>query len=100
MDTSADHPSQTEVTILARILGNQNGKLPATMARYVLRLGFSDEDKARMHDLAVRNQQDALSPGEKEEMLAYSKAGSLLGILKSKARRTLNVTPNKRTTSR
>jgi hypothetical protein len=66
------------------------------MARYVLRLSFSEQDKARMHDLAVRNQQDALTPGEKEEMLAYSKAGSLLGILQSKARRSLKLKPNKR----
>ena len=99
MHMSTDDPNQTEVAILARILGNQNGKLPATMARYILRLGFSDQDKARMHDLAVRNQQNALAPGEKEEMLAYSKAGSLLGILKSKARRTLNIKTNKRSAS-
>ena len=99
MHTSNDHPNQSEVAILARILGNQNGKLPVSMARYVLRLGFSDQDKARMHDLAVRKQRDALAPGEKEEMLAYSKAGSLLGILKSKARRTLNIRPNKRSSS-
>ena len=68
------------------------------MARYVLNLGFSDQDKARMHDLAVRNQEDALAPGEKEELFAYSKAGTLLSILKSKARRTLKIRPKKRTT--
>ena len=99
MHTTSDHSNQSEVAILARILGNHDGKLPATMARYILSLGFSDEDKVRMHDLAVRNQQDALAPGEREEMLAYSKAGSLLGILKSKARRTLHIKPSKRTTS-
>jgi hypothetical protein len=99
MHTSTDHPSQSEVAILARILGNEDGKLPPAMARYVLNLGFSEQDKARMHDLAVRNQQDALDPGEKEELLAYSKAGTLLSILKSQARRTLKSKPNQRTTS-
>lgn len=99
MHPTTDHPGTSEISILARILGNENGKLPVAMARYVLRLGFSEQDKARMHDLAVRNQEDALTPGEKEEMLAYSKAGSLLGILKSKARRTLNIKPSKRTAS-
>jgi hypothetical protein len=69
------------------------------MARYVLNLGFSDRDKARMHDLAVRNQADALSPAEKEELFAYAKAGSLLSILKSRARRALKIKPGKRTTS-
>ena len=49
----------------------------------------------KMHDLAVRNQDDALAPGEKEELYAYAKAGSLLSILKSKARRTLKVKPKR-----
>ena len=42
-----------------------------------------------MHDLAVRNQRDVLSAVEKEELLAFGRAGDLLSILKSKARRTL-----------
>ena len=69
------------------------------MARYILDLGFSDRDKARMHDLAVRNQDDTLSPAEKEELFAFGKAGDLLSILKSKARRTLGIKPKRRTTS-
>jgi hypothetical protein len=66
------------------------------MARYLVNVGFSDDDKARMHDLALRNQADALSPPEKEELLAYAKAGTLLSILKSKARRILGIKPKKR----
>jgi hypothetical protein len=52
-----------------------------------------------MHDLAVRNQQGALSTTEKEELFAYAKAGTLLSILKSKARRALKAGPKKRTPS-
>lgn len=99
MHTTTNHAAQTEVSILARILGNDDGKLPLTMARYVLNLGFTDRDKARMHDLAVRNQEDALEAAEKEELFAYAKAGTLLSILKSKARRALKIKPRKRTTS-
>jgi hypothetical protein len=33
-----------------------------------------------MHELAARNQEDTLSVAEKEELLAYSKAGTLLNI--------------------
>jgi hypothetical protein len=47
-----------------------------------------------MHDLVVRNQADALTPAEKEEMHAFGKAGDLLAILKSKARRTLGIKLN------
>ena len=67
------------------------GRLSDELARYILDLGFSERDKARMHDLAVRNQGDGLSPAEREELLAFGKAGDLLSILKSKARRTLGI---------
>jgi hypothetical protein len=90
-------PAKRKFTILARVLGNGQGQLPPEMARYILTLGFSDDDKARMHDLAVRNQDDALSPAEKEELFAYAKAGTLLSILKSKARRAVRIKPKKRT---
>lgn len=96
---TANHAGPSEVTILARVLANEEGQLPPEMARYLLTLGFSDHDKARMHDLAVRNQKDALSAAEKEELFAYCKAGTLLSILKSKARRASKIKPRKRTTS-
>ncbi len=94
--TSTNHVGESEVTILARVLGNERGQLPRDLARYLLNLGFSAKDKARMHDLAVRNQEDDLSPAEKKELVAFAKAGSLLSLLKSKARRVLRVKPKKR----
>jgi hypothetical protein len=97
--TAMNSAGETEVTILARVLGNEEGQLPPEIARYLLQLGFSDRDKDRMHDLAVRNQEDALSAEEKEELFAYAKAGTLLSILQSKARRVLKLKPKKRTTS-
>ena len=45
------------------------GCCPATWPATILDVEFSERDKARMHDLAVRNQADALSPEEKEELL-------------------------------
>jgi len=100
MNTVTDHASENEVTILARIiLGNDQSQLSPEMARHILDLGFRDRDKAWMHDLAALNQENAPSPAEKEEMLAFGKAGDLLAILKSKARRTLGIKPEKRVTS-
>ena len=91
MTTATRHANENEVTILARILGNENGQLPQDLARYILDLNVSERDKARMHDLAVRNQDEDLTPAEKEEMFAFGKATTLLSILKSKARRTLGI---------
>jgi hypothetical protein len=94
---TTDHAVQCEAAILARVLSNGESPLPPTLARYILDLGFDKGDKARMHDLAVRNQEDTLSSAEKDELFAYAKAGSLLSILKSKARRSLHIKPKKRT---
>jgi hypothetical protein len=99
METSTTQDCENEVTILARVLGNEQGQIPLELARYLLNVSFSDRDKARMHELAVRNQDDALSPAEKEELSAFGKAGDLLAILKSRARRTLGIKVEKRTTS-
>jgi hypothetical protein len=83
--------SDNEVAILARFLTNGRGPLPKTVARYILDLTISERDKARMHELAVRNQDDDLSSAEKKEMHDLGKAATVLSILKSKARRTLGV---------
>ena len=91
MSTPAARRGDTEVTILARVFDDERGLLPRELARSIVDVEFSKRDKARMHDLAVRNQNDELSPGEKEELLAFAKAGTLLSILQSKARRTLKI---------
>jgi hypothetical protein len=90
---------EMEVSILAGILGNGRRPLPQEVARYILNLGFTDGEKARMHDLAVRNQHDALSPAEKDELYAFGKARDVLAILKSKARRTLGIKAQRRPVS-
>ena len=97
MSTATTHNRENEVTILARFLGNGDGQLPKDVARYILDLHVSERDKARMHDLAVRNQDDALTAAEKEEMHAFAKATTLLSILKAKARRTLGIKLKTRT---
>jgi len=98
--TVVKHPSVSEAGILARILSNGRGQqLPRNIARYILDLGFNEEDKVRMHDLVVRNQSDDLSTAEREELIAYAKAGTVLSILKVKARGALGIKPKKRTRS-
>src|SRR5690349_8913675 len=97
--TNTPPPGENEVTILARILSNEDGQLSEDFARYILTREISERDKARMYDLAVRNQDDGLTPAEKQEMHAFGKAGDLLSILKSKARRTLGIKLETRTVS-
>ena len=98
-ETKANAVGQDEVTILARVLCNNDGELPADIARYLLSLDFCERDESRAHELAVRNQEGSLSSAETEELLAYAKAGGLLAILKAKARFVLGVKPKKRSAS-
>jgi len=42
-----------------------------------------------MNELAAKNQEGRLSEAEQDELLGYAKAGCLLGILQSRARRAL-----------
>ena len=78
-----------ELAIYGRLLKADKGDLSRELARYVLTLGFGEEDQARMRELAERNQAGALSTQEREELRNYVKAGHLLALLHSKARKSL-----------
>jgi len=89
MGTTEMPPVEGEIAILVRVLGDEEGRFSDDLARYILGVRFNERDLARMHDLAVRNQEDTLSAVEKDELLAFVNAGDLLAILKSKACGTL-----------
>jgi hypothetical protein len=78
-----------EAGILARLAGPGEPALSPAAAEGILALGFSPADKDRMRVLAGKARAGALSPDEQAEVEAYSHIGSLLGVLKSKARRAL-----------
>jgi hypothetical protein len=91
--STAARTGDNEVTILARVFDDERELLPLDLARSIVDVEFSERDKARIHELAVRNQAGILAPEEKEELVAFAKAGTLLSILQSKARRTLKIKP-------
>jgi hypothetical protein len=77
------------VSILTRLAGADKPALSAAGARHILTLGFSSADKDRMHTLAAKTRNGRLTSEDHAEIEAYSPILSLLGILKSKARRAL-----------
>lgn len=79
----------SDALILSRVLTNGHSGFTPEVARYLLSVSFSKEDKARMHELAVKNREGKISPQELEELDSYIRAGDLLAILQSKARTTL-----------
>jgi hypothetical protein len=67
---------------------DKNGLSPEA-AKSVLALGFSEEDKARMNELAQKNREGLLTDAEREELENYVKLGDVLSLLHLKARKSL-----------
>ena len=82
----------SEAAIFSRVWADEGQPLSATLARHVLKLRFSADDAARMHELAEKNRQGKLSADEAEELDNFIRVGDLLAILQSKARRSLRKT--------
>ncbi len=81
----------SEIAIFARLIKTDRGDLGRELARYVLTLGFDEQDQARMCELAERNQDGVLTSEDRKELENYVKVGHLLALLHSKARRSLKV---------
>ena len=79
----------SEMAILRRVVDSDQPVLSPDAARAILRLRFSALDKRRMNRLAARNRQGKLKPEEAVELDNYIRVGQTLGILQSKARRSL-----------
>ena len=60
------------------------------LAQYVVSLRFSPQQIARYEKLAERVQDDYLTVEERAELDAYVHANAILGIMKAKARRSLD----------
>jgi hypothetical protein len=88
----------SEMTILRRIVDADKPVLSPDAASAILRLDFDARDRARMNRLAAKNRDGKLTPVEDEELENYIRVGQTLGILKSKARRSLK--PNGKKSNR
>jgi len=81
--------STSEMAILSRVVDSDQPVLSADAARALLRLRFRASDRGRMNRLAAKNRQGKLKPEEEVELSNYIRVGQTLGILQSKARRSL-----------
>jgi hypothetical protein len=83
--------SESKVALWSRLLQPHRGTLSPEAARAILKLDFTEEDRARLHELATRGQSGSLSAAEEAELTAYCRVGRLLDLMRSKARRSLAV---------
>ena len=90
MPTTKTVPNTSAAAIFGRMWEGR-AKMSATVAKQVLKLGFSDADKARMHQLAKRSSDGTLTAAEGEEYDGYILVGAMLAIIHSKARMALKL---------
>ena len=79
----------TEAAIFSRVWEDETKGVSPTVARHVLKLRFSPQDQARMHELAAKNQAGQLTPDETQELDSFVKVADLMALLQSKARQRL-----------
>ena len=81
--------ANTEAEIWGRLIDSEKARLSPEAARALLGLGFQRKDRDRMNHLAARARSGRLTDSEKVELQEYLRAGDLLALIKSKARRSL-----------
>src|SRR4051812_22702101 len=87
VDPMRDHGS--DAAILARLIRPEDDSLSAPAAEAWLAVRFEQADIDRMNELAARNQDDELTPGERPEPENSRRIGFLLHLRPSRAGRPL-----------
>src|SRR5438874_4557519 len=82
-------PPNHEAAILGRLTAPDRSALPPEAAQAILALELSQADKVRVDELAAKARAGALTPAEQAEVEAYSRVGSVIGVLKAQAHRSL-----------
>lgn len=72
--------------IFSRVWDDSSTSFTPQLARHVLKIGFSDSDKARMHELAKKNSEGKISSAELAELGDFVIVGDVIAILHAKAR--------------
>ncbi len=89
MSTETQSAPPSETAILSRLIRPDDETLPAAAAEAWLKVRFESRDLDRIHELATKNQDDALTPAERTEMENYLRVSSFLDLMHAKARRPL-----------
>jgi hypothetical protein len=83
----------TEAAIWQRMIDADPAQLSAEAAKALLKFDFAPSDRRRMEELSRRVQGGQLSLAEQEELQTYVRAGHVLALIQSKARRAIKTGP-------
>ena len=78
-----------EAAIWAHLMQAQADELSSEVAGYLLSIGFGENDRERMLQLAAGSESGTLTPEECMEFDSYLHVGNLLAVVQSKARLAL-----------
>jgi hypothetical protein len=82
--------TSTDAAIIARMVHADEADLTEDAAEAVLKIFRLDQsDQDRLHDLLVKNQDDALTPSEKEELESHLRISLIVDLMHAKARFSL-----------
>jgi len=84
---------RAQAAIWTRLFQSVEPALAPDVARAILALDFPPQDKAHLRSLAAKARAGELSELEQAELDTYGQLGSIVSILKSKARIALRETP-------
>jgi hypothetical protein len=75
--------------LFARLFDPERAEITPEAAECLLKVGFDQDDRDRIHELAEKNSRGELTPEEDREFENYIAAGDVLTILHLKARAAL-----------
>jgi len=95
MNTVLKNPN-CDVTMMARVVEPDKGDLSLAAARAFLKFQFPESDHERAAVLSQKAREGTLTAEEQEEIEDYDRVAHLLGLLHSKARKSLKKTNGRR----
>ena len=79
----------SDAEIFSRVVSPDRPDLTEDVAKTFLTFSFTNEDRARMSELAEKARQGTLSPQEVRLIDSYIRMGNLVSLIKAKARLSL-----------
>jgi hypothetical protein len=86
----------SEAAIFGRALRPERGDLPVSVAKALLAVDLAEVDKERAKALSAKAREGDLTPDERAELERYIRVDHLIGLWRSKARKSLAARDRKR----
>ena len=80
----------SEAAIFGRLIQADKSNLTPELAQYILQIGFAENDRDRINELAAKAQAGTLIGEEQRELENFNLIGDLLAVWHSQARRALS----------